>query len=55
VLEGSADPEGRPSWDRSDPAQKHYSLVEMLRSETWDYVTIQHFSGVSDDDIGRAH
>ena len=47
-LKNSSDPEGRPYWDRSDPAQKRYSLVEMLQSGSWDYVTLQQFSGDSD-------
>lgn len=47
-LKNQADPEGKPYWDRSDPAQKRYSLVEMLQSGSWDYVTLQQFSGDSD-------
>lgn len=47
-LKNPADPEGRPYWNRSDPAQKRYSLVEMLQSGKWDYVTLQQFSGDSD-------
>jgi hypothetical protein len=47
-LKNPADSEGRPYWDRADPEQKRYSLVERLQAGTWDYVTIQQFSGDSD-------
>lgn len=47
-LKNPADPEGKPYWDRSDPAAKRSSLVELLRSGAWDYVTLQQFSGTSD-------
>lgn len=47
-LKDRNDPEGRPYWDRADPAAKRHSLVEMLQSGTWEYVTLQQFSGDSD-------
>ena len=48
ALKNSADPEGKPYWDRADPAQRHYSLIDKLTSAKWDYVTIQQFTGDSD-------
>jgi hypothetical protein len=47
-LKDRSDPEGKPYWDRADPAAKRHSLVEMLQSGTWDFVTLQQFSGDSD-------
>lgn len=47
-LKDHGDPEGRPYWDRAEPGAKRHSLVELLQSGTWDYVTLQQFSGDSD-------
>ncbi|MCF3649396.1 DUF4886 domain-containing protein [Synoicihabitans lomoniglobus] len=42
-----SDPEGRPYRNRSLPDQPKRSLIEILEPDTWDYITIQQFSGDS--------
>ncbi|WED67519.1 sulfatase-like hydrolase/transferase [Synoicihabitans lomoniglobus] len=47
ALRDPSDPEGKPYWERDDPNRRHYSLVEMLERDHWDFVTLQQFSGDS--------
>ena len=43
-LKDRSAPEGKPYNDGGNPAESPYSLVEALRSDDWDFVTIQQLS-----------